>query len=92
MTFRFLTLTVLSCCLALQVWAQSDTKTPQWDVNNPPGPYKEVPFTFTEGTWMNLDVSPDGKTIAFDLLGDIYTLPVGATIAPRHGHGSTASF
>ena len=77
MTFRFLTLTVLSCCLALQVWAQSDTKAPQWDVNNPPGPYKEVPFTFTEGTWMNLDVSPDGKTIAFDLLGDIYTLPVG---------------
>lgn len=77
MTFRFLTLTVLSCCLALQVWAQSDAKAPQWDVNNPPGPYKEVPFTFTEGTWMNLDVSPDGKTIAFDLLGDIYTLPVG---------------
>lgn len=77
MTFRFFALTVLSCCLALQVRAQSDAKAPQWDVNNPPGPYKEVPFTFTEGTWMNLDVSPDGKTIAFDLLGDIYTLPVG---------------
>ena len=25
---------------------------------------------------MSLDVSPDGNTIAFDLLGDIYTLPI----------------
>ena len=29
-----------------------------------------------EGTWMSLDVSPDGKTIAFDLMGDIYTMPI----------------
>lgn len=48
----------------------------KWDVNNPPGPYQEVSLDLTEGTWMNLDVSPDGKTIAFDLLGDIYTMPI----------------
>ena len=30
-----------------------------------------------EGTWMNLDVSPNGQTITFDLLGDIYTMPIG---------------
>ncbi len=35
-----------------------------------------IDFTTDEGTWMSLDVSPDGKTIAFDLLGDIYTVPV----------------
>ncbi len=29
-----------------------------------------------EGTWTSLDVSPDGKTIAFDLMGDIYTIPI----------------
>lgn len=51
-------------------------ETPKWDVNNPSGEYKETELTFTEGTWMNLDVSPDGKTIAFDLMGDIYTLPI----------------
>ncbi|MFC3416185.1 amidohydrolase family protein [Algoriphagus hitonicola] len=39
-------------------------------------PEREVKFTTTEGTWMSLDVSPDGKTIAFDLMGDIYTIPV----------------
>lgn len=39
-------------------------------------PEREVKFTTTEGTWMSVDVSPDGKTIAFDLMGDIYTIPV----------------
>ena len=49
---------------------------PKWDVNSPPGKYTDVTITTDEGTWMNLDVSPDGRTIAFDLLGDIYTMPV----------------
>lgn len=54
--------------------AQEEDK--DWDVNNPSGAYHEKELTFTEGTWMNLDVSPDGQTIAFDLLGDIYTMPI----------------
>src|SRR5262245_5854844 len=32
-------------------------------------------FTTNEGTWMSLDISPDGKNIVFDLMGDIYTMP-----------------
>lgn len=31
-------------------------------------------FTVDEGSWMSLDVSPDGATIAFDMLGDIYSM------------------
>ena len=45
---------------------------------NPPYPYDNtVQLDLTAGTWMSLDVSPDGKEIVFDLLGDIYTMPFG---------------
>ncbi|HEX7115675.1 MAG TPA: LpqB family beta-propeller domain-containing protein [Steroidobacter sp.] len=36
---------------------------------------KEVTLSLSEGTWMSLDLSPDGTTIAFDLLNDIYVMP-----------------
>ena len=39
-------------------------------------PARKIEFTTNEGTWLSLDVSPDGKTIAFELIGDIYTLPI----------------
>ncbi|HWM28845.1 MAG TPA: amidohydrolase family protein, partial [Woeseiaceae bacterium] len=48
-----------------------------WDVNSPPGEARNIPIDTSSGTWMSLDVSPDGRSIAFDLLGDIYILPVG---------------
>ncbi|HSF41702.1 MAG TPA: amidohydrolase family protein [Thermoanaerobaculia bacterium] len=54
----------------------SEKKEEKWDVNNPPGPAKEVAIDVTEGTWMSVDVSPDGKEIAFDLLGDLYVIPM----------------
>jgi imidazolonepropionase-like amidohydrolase/Tol biopolymer transport system component len=68
--------------------AAQDKKDKKWDVNNPDGPYKEVSFSVNEGTWMNVDLSPDGKEIVFDLLGDIYSMPVsgGATKILRSGH------
>ncbi|HQW92458.1 MAG TPA: hypothetical protein PKY28_05130 [Ferruginibacter sp.] len=68
--------------------AQEKKEPKKWDVNNPEGNYKEVNFTVIEGTWMNLDVSPDGSTIIFDLLGDIYTMPATGGIATllRGGH------
>lgn len=53
-----------------------DKKKNKWDVENPGSPQTEVSFTVNEGTWMNLDVSPDGQHVVFDLLGDIYIMPV----------------
>jgi Tol biopolymer transport system component len=59
----------------IKLWSQEKKEDKKWDVSNPGGPFKEVEFTVNEGTWMNLDLSPDGKEIVFDLLGDVYTMP-----------------
>lgn len=48
----------------------------KWDVAAPPMPTRKISIDVDEGTWMNVDVSPDGRSIAFDLLGDIYTMPI----------------
>ena len=46
-------------------------------------PTRTVRFTTERGSWMSVDVSPDGSTIVFDLLGDLYTLPIeGGTAIP----------
>lgn len=39
-------------------------------------PSRTVAFTTSEGTHLSLDVSPDGSSIIFDMLGDIYRLPI----------------
>ncbi len=47
-----------------------------WDIENPPGPEQLQAIDADEGTWMNLDVSPDGTEIVFDFLGDLYVMPI----------------
>lgn len=38
-------------------------------------PERKLEFSTDEGTWTSVDISPDGKTLLFDLLGEIYTMP-----------------
>jgi hypothetical protein len=65
--------------------AQGDVKVEPYDAKkalkinpiiNPSGlpikPARTISFTTDEGSYMDVDISPDGKTILFDLLGDIY--------------------
>ena len=42
----------------------------------PLSPERKIEFTTDEGTWISLDVSRDGRTILFELLGDLYTVPL----------------
>ena len=53
----------------------------KWDIAKKRGPTRNLSFTTSEGTWISLDVSPDGKEIIFDLLGDLYTMPVKGGVA-----------
>ena len=48
---------------------------------------RRVPIETSEGTWMSLDVSPDGKHIAFDFLGDIYLMPITGGQAEQFTRG-----
>ena len=52
-------------------------KDSKWDVSARHGPGRDVPIDTRSGTWLSLDVSPDGREIAFDLLGDLYVMPIG---------------
>ncbi len=55
---------------------KKEKEKPKWDVSNPPGPMSEVAIDTDQGTWMNLDVSPQGDEIIFDLLGDLYRVAI----------------
>jgi len=46
-------------------------------------PARQAAFTTDEGTWMSLDVSPDGRTIVFDIMGDLYSVPIAGGKATR---------
>ncbi|HKY04489.1 MAG TPA: amidohydrolase, partial [Blastocatellia bacterium] len=60
-----------------QAKQEADQKKPAaWDVEGDHGPTALVEFDTDEGTWMSCDVSPDGRAIVFDLLGDIYKMPI----------------
>jgi imidazolonepropionase-like amidohydrolase/Tol biopolymer transport system component len=56
--------------------AEAPQTPPKWDVNAPPGPAKDAKIDVNSGTWLSLDVSPDGKEVVFDLLGDLYVIPI----------------
>ncbi|MCZ6649738.1 MAG: amidohydrolase, partial [Acidobacteria bacterium] len=64
-----------------------DEAEEKWDVSQPPGPWETITIDTEETTWSSVDVSPDGKTIVFDMLGDIYTVPMkgGEATALTHG-------
>ncbi len=62
---------------------KKDGETSKWDVNAAHGPTKTVKFTTDEGTWIDLDVSPDGRRIVFALLGDLYLMPIEGGSARR---------
>jgi Tol biopolymer transport system component/imidazolonepropionase-like amidohydrolase len=49
----------------------------KWSVEEPPGTtWRTIDIDTTQTTWSDVEVSPDGRTILFDMLGDLYTLPI----------------
>jgi imidazolonepropionase-like amidohydrolase/Tol biopolymer transport system component len=66
-----------------------DTTSAQGDEADPRAqglplePTRSLRTALDEGSWMSVDVSPDGETVVFDLLGDLWTVPLeGGEAAP----------
>jgi len=54
----------------------SSTAKTHWEGGLPLKSTRTIEFDTDEGTQMSVDVSPDGKTVVFDLLGDLYSVPL----------------
>ena len=67
------TLVLIAALPTLAVAQDAD----EWSIEESRAPSTTpLRFTATEGTWISLDVSPDGRHIAFELLGHIYEMPI----------------
>ncbi len=88
MNLKTIPIALIPVFLSFSVLAAEKDKEEEWDVGAPPGTSRTIPIDTRAGTWMSLDVSPNGRTIAFDLLGDIYLLPIdgGQATAIESGH------
>jgi Tol biopolymer transport system component len=81
-------LCVICVAPAGAVQTPQDTTRKAENPNLPLIPGRTVEFTTSAGSWINVDVSPNGQTIVFDLLGDLYTLPIAGGRATRLTSGT----
>jgi len=81
----------LSLLLLLTLSARADTpaadapKPPPWDISAPHGPTHDVSLSLSEGTWMS--VTTQGQRVIFDLLGDLWSMPLSGGEATALTHG-----
>ena len=80
---RYLTALLLSALLAFTTsFAAGNDKKKEPDLPLE-GKTGTLAFSTDEGSWLSLDLTPDGQTIIFDLLGDLYSLPITGGQATR---------
>jgi hypothetical protein len=63
------------------------TPQPELPVTPEPGlplkPARQIAIDTREGTWLSPDISPDGATVVFELLGDLFTVDARSGGAAR---------
>ena len=69
-----ITVIALPAFIHAQDTPRSDTASARGGL--PLKPERTVSISTTEGSWISVDVSPDGRNLVFDLLGDLYLLPI----------------
>ena len=73
---------LLALAITTTVWAQKKE-----DKDLPLEATRVVTISTDQGTWLSLDVHPEGSSIVFDLLGDLYELPINGGKATRLTEG-----
>ncbi len=76
--YSILSLLIALIAINFSAFAQEDEKadsTKKATKELPLEPERTIEFNTKEGTWLSVDVSPDGSTILFDMMGDIYSIP-----------------
>lgn len=66
----------------------------KWDTTLARGDVREISFTTDEGTFMSVDVSPDGNWLVFDMLAHVYRLPIdgGEAISLTQNSGVATNY
>ncbi len=77
---------LIASALALVTAFSADTGKKKVD-SLPLTTTRTVEYETSEGTWISLDVSPDGRMLVFELMGDLYTMPIGGGRATALTHG-----
>ena len=60
--------TAMAVAVSLALYGQAqaqDNDDKKWQVDAPQGQFVDANISVSQGTWMNIDVSPDGKTIVY---------------------------
>ena len=68
-------LPLFAIVLALQAYG-AEEEVKDWEVSNPPGAWRDITIATDTTTWSFVDVSPNGEHVVFDMLGDLYSVPV----------------
>ncbi len=83
----------LALCLTLFLSASGCTQPPSTPANTHSN---TIEFGTDEGSWISLDVAPNGEYLVFELLGDLYELPIeggdARPIISGHGFASQPRF
>lgn len=77
---------LLAALVGTGAWADDGAEDAEWDIEQSWGPTHDVELTLQEGTWMSVSVA--GDTVVFDLLGDLWTVPLQGGVAHRLTEGT----
>ncbi|MEE9374140.1 MAG: amidohydrolase, partial [Saprospiraceae bacterium] len=84
LSITFLLLSIAIFCMAQETKDSTKIDTVKYATKELPlEPEREYILDTDEGTWTSVDVSPDGQQIVFDMVGNLYIIPINGGKAKK---------